>query len=81
MIIILKYLLIFSLMSVTELFWSLYIHNVRDEKLLKAGVYNVGIFLFTSITTIFYVKNTYLLIPAIIGVLTGTIISKYFYKK
>ena len=71
----------FIAMSITELLWTLYIHSVRDEELKKAGLYNLGIFVATFITTILYMNNKWMVIPAAAGAYFGTVISKYFYTK
>lgn len=71
----------FVAMSITELIWTLYIHNIRDEKLVKAGLYNTIIFLSTSCATVLYMNNKWMIIPAAFGAFCGTYISKFFYKK
>lgn len=68
-------------MIIYEFLWSLYIHNIRDENYVKAGLFCSFIMLTSGITTILFIDNHWLLIPAAIGAFIGTWISKFFYKK
>ncbi len=76
-----EFFVAFFAMSVTEFCWTMYIHSVRDEKLVVAGMYNVAIFLFTSFAIMAYMDNKWMLIPGAAGAFVGTYVSKFFYTK
>lgn len=76
-----EFLIAFLAMSVTEFCWTMYIHNVRDEKIIVAGFYNIAIFLFTSLAIMAYMDNKWMLIPGAMGSFAGTYVSKFFYTK
>lgn len=64
-----------------ELCWTLYIHNVRDENLIKAGLFSAGIFLAGAMSTVVFMENKWMMIPGAFGAFCGTYVSKFFYKK
>lgn len=76
-----EFLVAFGAMSVTEFCWTMYIHSVRDEKLIVAGFYNMAIFLFSSFAIMAYMDNKWMLIPGALGAFAGTYVSKFFYTK
>jgi len=71
----------FVSMTAVEFAWALYIHNLRDNNEFVAGICSSLIILFGGLTTIVFMKNNWMLIPAAFGAFAGTYISKYFYKK
>ncbi len=71
----------FAAMTITEFLWAFYIHNLRDNKEHHAGLYCGAIVLFAGFTTILFMENHWLLLPAAIGAWFGTWLSKFFYKR
>lgn len=76
-----KIFLTFAAMTITEFLWALYIHNLRDENEHHAGLYCSLIVVFAGFTTILFMSNHWMLIPAGMGAYFGTYLSKFFYKK
>lgn len=72
---------VFIVTGLMETFWTLYIHNVRDEKMHKAGLYSLLIFVSSAFATKLYVENGWMIVPAALGAYAGTYVSKYLYKK
>ena len=76
-----KGLMTFTAMAVTEFLWAFYIHNLRDGKEHHAGLFCGGIVLCGGLSTILFVDNHWMLLPAAAGAYFGTWLSGFFYDK
>ncbi len=70
-----KYLLVYLVMTLTDIVWARYTAAIANDSAAWAGVWSVGIILFGSFVTIAYVNDAWALIPAACGAFTGTYLS------
>ncbi len=70
-----KYLLVFFVMTLTDIVWARYTAAVAKGSAVAAGIWAMGIILFGSYVTLAYVDDATTLIPAAAGAFTGTYLS------
>lgn len=77
---ILKFLLVFSAMALTDVCWAYYFIKVNERQSIQASFWAVALFFSGAIVTTNYVDDNSLIIAAALGSFAGT----YFtieYKK
>lgn len=72
--------LIFLAIFVSDVFWVKCVRSVNEENPLMSGLWAIGIFLPTALTTVAYVYNPWLLIPACAGHFCGTAATVWWKK-
>ena len=68
-------------MFFVDLFYAVYLKSIENNKPFYASSIATIVFLIASITTIGYVENHWLLIPAGIGAFAGTWVGVLYNKK
>jgi len=76
-----NYIFVFFLLFFLDIAWSFYINKVKDGSALQAASCAAGLFGLGAISTISYVQNPYLLIPAVMGAFCGTYVGVLLNKK
>lgn len=74
---LLKAIIVFILMLLTDLVWSVCVKWVADEKLVKGGLMAALILVLNGFATISYVSDPWLIFPAAVGAFCGVVLSKY----
>lgn len=78
----LKFILIVCLMALAEATCTLYFKKANENKAVQSGLWCATTIMLSSFITINYVKDTHLIIAAMIGAFLGTFfIVKYFPDK
>lgn len=62
----------FMSLFITDVAWAIYIQKVKEGSAWKAAGYATFMFGVMAVGTISYVKNPWLLIPAMVGAFLGT---------
>jgi uncharacterized protein YebE (UPF0316 family) len=75
------YLLAFSAMFFTDIFYTYYLKAVYDENILKASSWATIVYVIAAVAVIEYNANHMLLIPAAIGAFCGTFVGMKLRKK
>ena len=70
-----KYISAFFIMLVVDYAWSVYIRSAAERKAVKASITSAVIFLSSSLLTIEFVEDRWILIPAMLGGIVGTYLS------
>lgn len=74
-----KYIVIFFALVLTDIVWALYIRWAAKGKALKAGIASIFIYVIGAFTIGEFIKDTWILIPAGLGCFFGTYTTiKYF---
>lgn len=66
---------IFIIDLVAAYTWGKCVQAVEDKKALAAALWGGGLYIASSATVLSYNKNTWLLIPAVLGSMIGTYLS------
>lgn len=75
---ILNSLMIFSIMVIVDVIWTLYLSSVQNNKPFSAGLCSIFIYLTSAITTTKWVENKNYILPALVGAFLGTyLVVKY----
>lgn len=72
---VVAWVLVFLLVGIADVFWTRYFLAVERGRRLSAGAWSAAIMLVGSITTIEYVVDRWLVIPAVCGAFLGTYIA------
>jgi hypothetical protein len=75
-----KYILVFITMALTDYFWGIYIKSVTFGYPMRAAIYGAFIMLCGAFTAISYISDHWALIPAVIGGMLGTYLSVKYNK-
>lgn len=67
-----KYIIIFFALFVTDIVWALYIRYSASGKAFKAAVLSILIYAIGAFTFAEFIKDTWVLIPASAGCFVGT---------
>lgn len=67
-----KYIIIFIALFITDIIWALYIRWSAQGKALKAGLASILIYVIGAFTIGEFIKDVWVLIPASIGCFAGT---------
>ena len=66
---------VFILLVVTDFVWARYTQTVTQDRPYAAAIYTAFIILCGGVSTISYVNDPRLLLPAVLGGMAGTIIA------
>jgi hypothetical protein len=66
------YILIFFSVALVDVFWTRYFQSVAEKAPVKSGVYSSLIILIGAFSTMSYVGDHKLVIPAALGAFVGT---------
>lgn len=69
---IIEWLWVFIAMFATDVCWALYVRRTKDGNAFAAANWAVLLFVTGAVATITYVKDPWLLIPAMVGAWLGT---------
>lgn len=72
---LLQVVLVFAATAFVDYAWSVYIRSLATTKMLRAAVWSSIIVFAGGFTTIEYISNHWMLIPAMVGAFVGTIVS------
>ncbi len=79
---LLKFMLVFVCVTITDACWAFYIVKASQKKALPASVWGSMISMLTSITVIAYTEDHRFIIASVLGAFVGTYLSiKYINKK
>lgn len=67
-----KYLIIFFSVALVDVFWTRYFQSVAEKHAVKSGLYSSLIILIGAFSTMSYVEDHMLVIPAALGAFVGT---------
>ncbi len=73
--------LVFVATMFVDYAWSVYIRSLATTKMLRAAVWSSIIVFAGGFTTIEYISNHWMLIPAMLGAFLGTLLSASLEKK
>lgn len=76
-----KYILVFFTMFLTDYFWGVYIKSVTYGYAFRAALFGALIMLCGAFTAISYISDHWALVPAVIGGMFGTYLSVKYNKK
>jgi hypothetical protein len=65
-------ILVFCLACAVDFLWASYIRHTAAGSAMKSAVYAMAIVVAGSLTTLFYVRDPRLIIPAALGAFLGT---------
>lgn len=68
----LKVIAIFFLVFTLDFVWAGYTKAITQHRVLSACVYSAAIYVVGALSTIGYVTNPWLILPAVAGGMTGT---------
>jgi hypothetical protein len=71
----LKFFLMFALVSVVDFMWANYIAHIAKGNAVLSSLFGAAIYLLGSVVTINYVNDHWMLVPAVLGALVGTYLS------
>jgi len=72
---VIKYLIIFIALLITDVIWALYIRWSASGKAFRAAVLSILIYVIGAFTFAEFIKDTWVLIPAAAGCFVGTYIT------
>lgn len=67
---------VFFATVIVDLAWSLYIRFLAKDKIVSASVFSSLIILLGAFSTLSYIDNRWMILPAAVGAFVGTLISK-----
>lgn len=67
-----QFLLVFFAMALADVCWTYYFIKIEERKSVSAGLWGIGIYICGAFTVMSYMKDTSLLVPAILGSFVGT---------
>lgn len=70
-----KYILIFFALVLTDIVWALYIRWAAQGRALRAAISSILIYVIGAFTFGEFIKDTWILIPAGLGCFVGTYIT------
>jgi len=70
-----KYIVIFFALVLTDIVWALYIRWAANGKALKAGLSSILIYVIGAFTFGEFIKDAWILIPAGLGCFVGTYVT------
>jgi len=70
-----KYIVIFFALVITDVVWALYIRWAAKGKALKAGLSSILIYVIGAFTFGEFIKDAWILIPAGLGCFVGTYVT------
>jgi len=70
-----KYIVIFFALILTDIVWALYIRWSANGKALKAGLASILIYVVGAFTFGEFIKDVWILIPASLGCFVGTYVT------
>lgn len=73
-------ILVFILMFVTDVVWTVYFNFISQKLPKQAAISGVLIYLLSSCVTLKYVENVWYLIPAMLGAYFGTYFTVKYMK-
>lgn len=77
----LQALVVFILLIITDFVWTRYTQSVTAERPYSAAVYTAFIILCSGVSTISYVHDPRLLVPAVVGGMVGTVVAMRWKRK
>ncbi len=78
---VIRIVLVFAATAFVDYAWSVYIRSLASTKMLRAAVWSMIIVFAGGFTTIEYISNHWMLIPAMLGAFCGTIVSSHYEPK
>lgn len=76
-----EFLLVFVGIALSDVFWVYCVRSIQGTDPVAAGMWAVAIFLPTALTTVAYVENKWLMLPAMLGHFFGTFAPVYWEKR